>query len=149
MALDKHAMVGFFVLQSGGDLPRKIERHLWGSNGLAEVMKELRYSEYGKDLQLILIEYYIEGTIPTPIPTDLVVGRFHPKDKSIGVVVPATRDMFDSGRYAGPRQFLADTTLAAVAAVAAKYSKKRYDTDFVALQRDVARIVERFRAAPE
>ena len=84
-----------------------------------------------------------------PIPPDLVVGRFHPKDKSIGVVVPATREMFDSGRFAGPRQFLADTTLAAVAAVAAKYSKKRYDTDFAALQRDVARIVERFRAVPE
>lgn len=140
-------MVGYFVLASSGDLPRAIEPYLWGAGGIARLLKELRNNHYGDDVSLILIKYYIEGTLPMPIPPDLLVGRFHPKDKSIGVVVPATRDMFDSGRYAGPRQFLADTTLAAIAAVAAKYSKKRYDTDFPALQRDVAQIVERFRAA--
>ena len=149
-------MIGYFVSVGDAEIDELFSPYLWGEFGLAKTIKqELKDKKYGHDLDLLLIEYYVEGKF-VPLGSeklkgeDLRVLNYSRKEKAISVAVAVRFPHFHDREQMERKKFLIKTTLAAIDSVREKLEKRGVDTNFDALRQDVDRVGNLFlNAAPE
>jgi hypothetical protein len=141
-------MIGYFVKSGDITVSGMFTPYLWGSNGLAKLLKPLRKKNYGSALRLLLIQYYVEGQYLSSSEVPAVkVMNYSSKNKDISVRVPVNRIDFHNTDEFCRRRFLLQTTLEAIELVAIRLERKKLDVDMRRLKRDVESIGEQFMAA--
>lgn len=114
-------MIGYFV--KSGD---KVFSEIFGPCCFAfsEMLeKQLAGKKYSKDLELILIEYHLEGKFLKLPDREYRVKSYRRSERSIAVVVGVTHK-FSLFSNVEKKQFIVSTTLKAVTAVKNKLARK-------------------------
>lgn len=137
-------MIGYFALKSPGILGHQIEKYLWGEYGLALLVKTLKNNAYGLPLELILFEFFIEGSIPVFMPESLSVRRYSTKEKAISVYVPIWQKDFEGLTSEQRRKLITDKTLEGLGKVRQRLEKKFKDMDFEKLENDYKMVVQNY-----
>lgn len=137
-------MIGFFLLDSGGDLGRFVDRALWRENGLAILVKQLEGNDYGKNLKLILFRFHVEGTLPLPIQEFISLQRYSKKEKAISIIIPVHKREFDISDNFKNRKLITDKTLDGLDKVRQRLEKKFKDIDFDKLEKDYKTVVQNY-----
>ncbi len=137
-----HEMIGYFVL--AGDFNAAEPFDLYERSFAKLVKQRMGNRHYGSDLDLILVQYHVEGKF-LPQPTkEYRVGGFRKKEKSIGVVVWVARSFKDK-LEAEKRQFIVDTTLEVIRLVRTKMDRLGYkNIDFDTLTADVRKCADEY-----
>lgn len=112
--------------------------YVWKEHGLDTLIEvKLAKENYGTDLDLLLIQYYVEGKFSSYLPEQPKVGNYLKKNKDIAVAIAVTRDIFHDQNEFERREFIVDSTLNAIELVKAKLIKKKLDIDFDRLIKDI------------
>jgi hypothetical protein len=85
---------GCFVSSNIGDGDGDLFRsYIWGDKGVCNTIKKLNHQNYGKDLVLILFQFYI-NPIPFALANIKSIESYRKKEKAIGLPIIVTKDNF-------------------------------------------------------
>ena len=142
-------MIGYYVSCSD-EVCDMFKPYVWDKHGLDTLLKKKNAGKnYGKDLDLLLIQYYVEGKFSSYIPVEPKPGNYKAKSKDIAVAVGVTREAFHNCNEFERREFIVDSTINAINIVKKRLTKKKLDIDFDKLVRDVKGIAEDYLKHPE
>lgn len=100
--------------------------------------------KYGDDLDLILVQYWVEGQFAPPVAKQYRVQGYRKKEKSVGVIVWVARSFQDKSEEE-KRQFIVDTTLEVIRLVRIKMDRLGYKViDFDRLTTDVRKCADEY-----
>jgi hypothetical protein len=153
MSNNKKGILGFFVLgqpslYSDSEEIKKLAKkngkifrsYLWGENGIDSVLEKLKHENYGKDIELILFEFYI-NPFEDIIHSLKEIENYRKKEKSIGIPILITDDVFfklsDKNRY----EFLKNSILDKLNLLANTVIQKKLDTKINILISDLQKTV--------
>ncbi len=138
-------MVGYYIDAGDEHVSELITPYLWQDYGLSTLLKkETRNRNYGKDLELLLIKYYVEGKFSSYLPHEPKVNNYMSKSKDIGVDIAVTKDLFHDRNEFERREFIVDSTLHAIKLIRDKLKKKKLDINFESLIKDIIEISEEY-----
>jgi hypothetical protein len=114
--------------------------YIWGTKGISETLKKLKHEDYGKDIVLILLQFYLN-----PIPYELQglkeIENYRRGEKSIGIPIIVSNENFfnksDEDRY----KFLHKAILEKIDLLADVVNKKKFDTKIDLLRKDLNNIL--------
>lgn len=115
-----------------GDSFRRI---LWAEGGLDSVLKPILYEEYGTNLHLILLQFFI-GPFDFERNRLRKIEGYRKKEKSISLTFIIEKEFFslsDDGRKA----FIRESVLSRLSELPSIIKKKKLDTDFERLYNDI------------
>ncbi|WP_109672055.1 hypothetical protein [Dyadobacter jejuensis] len=131
-------MIGYYLSTGDEEVSNMFSPYVWKENGLDTLMDlKLAKKNYGDDLDLLLIQYYVEGKFSSYLPEEPKVGNYLKKNKDIAVAIAVTRDVFHDRNEFERREFIVNSTLNAIELVRKRLIKKKLDIDFDSLIRDV------------
>ncbi|MEQ8926681.1 MAG: hypothetical protein RLO81_12750 [Fulvivirga sp.] len=109
---------------------------IWGTDGLSERIKSLKHKDYGKDLILILYQFYLN-----PIPVELQhlkdIERYRKSEKSIGIPIIVDESNFFSKTDNEKVSFLKSSMLEKLNLLDAVVKRNKLDTDLKQLKVDL------------
>jgi hypothetical protein len=113
--------------------------YIWGSFGICDRLKSLRRSDYGKDLQLALFQFYL-----LPLLEELAylkeIERYRPKERAIGIpIIIHNENFFDRSDFER-RKFLKDVILEKLDLLVVVVKRNKLDTDVALLKSDVEKL---------
>jgi hypothetical protein len=115
---------------------RLFRTYIWGEKGIDDKLKQLKNSSYGKDLELILVQFYVYAL------QDLKPFEYRKREKSISIPVVINDENFfnlsDVERY----DFLIKTLLAKIDLLTEVVKEKKLDTNIELLKLDLKKILE-------
>lgn len=132
--------------QEGSDM---FTPYVWGKKGFGALMDKSLKKNYGSDLDLLLIQYYVEGKFSSYIPVEPKPGNYKAKDKDIAVAIGVTREIFHNRNEFERREFIVDSTINAINIVKKRLTKKKLDIDFDKLLKDVQETAKEYLKHPE
>lgn len=110
--------------------------YVYGNNGIYSIIDKLNYQNYGKDLELILFQFYI-NPIPYLLSSIEEIEKYRKKEKSIGIPIVVTDDNFfnisEENRYI----FLIKEILDKIDVLEKVVKKKKLDTNVELLKSDI------------
>jgi len=138
-------MVGYYISTGDEEVGSKFIPYVFGDNGLGKLIKEhISNKDYGDDLKLLLIQYYVEGKFSRYLPEEPKLGNYKKKDRNIAIAIGVPCRLFHSRNEFERREFVVDSTLNAVNVVREKLEKKKLDINFDSLLSDLKEISKKF-----
>lgn len=114
--------------------------YIWDEVGVAESLKTLKRSDYGKDLKLALFQFYV-----LPLIEQLAhlkeIERYRPKERAIGIPIIIHDENFFNRSDFERRRFLKDVVLEKLDLLAHVVKRNKLDTDIELLKADVAKVL--------
>ena len=116
--------------------------YIWGEHGICEILRKLKYQTYGKDLKIILFQFYVNPN--SYLKENLKkIEDYRKKEKSIGIPIIVTDENFfnksDIGRY----KFLKETILSKMHILSETIKIKHLDTNSDLLKLDLEKILNK------
>ncbi|MES2330985.1 MAG: hypothetical protein V4539_15385 [Bacteroidota bacterium] len=131
-------MIKYFLKTGDEDVSKMFSPYVWQTNGLATLFERTFLNkDYGADLKLLLIMYYVEGRFDINGPQNAKVNNYSNKNKDISVAIAVTPELFHNKNEFERRKFIVDSTLNAVKLVRNKLEKRKLDIDFDLLVSDI------------
>jgi len=141
-------LLGYFLKigLGGTKIGNIFEKYIWTEDGFIRFMEKYNIIEkYGIDLDLILIQYYVEGEkMPGNSPDQPRLSNYSKKNQDIAVAFAVTREKFHDVGEQQRREFIVNTTLQAIDMVEGRLGKRKLDINFDALRRDVKKAAADF-----
>ena len=138
-------IIGFFQLSGDEDVGDLFTPYVWGENCFTKFINPIiKSANYGIDLKLILIQYYVEGKFDLNAPDKPKLSNYSSKKKDIAVTIHVTRDKFHDVSDSKRRQFIVETTLQAIDMVEKRLSKRKLDINFDALRKDIQKAAKEY-----
>ena len=136
---DSNSIIGFYASFITGDSDADAFRaYLWADNGLKARLGSLQWMSYGKDLRLLLFQFYVR-----PIPFERghlrEIENYRPKEKSIGIPVVIDDDNFFRLPESQRLEFFTHIILKKLDLVSQKVKRNGLDCDIAKLKVDVER----------
>jgi hypothetical protein len=129
-------------LQTVETLEKKWEvfrSYIWGEFGISDPLKTLKRSDYGKDLQLALFQFYV-----LPLLEELTylkeIERYRPKEKAVGIPIIIHDENFFNRSDLERRRFLKNAILEKLDLLATVIKRNKLDTDIELLKSDVHKL---------
>ena len=123
--------------------------YLWNEKGFDFMLHEgIGSKSYGNDLELLLIQYYVEGDFDTNGPEHPKVSNYSKKNKDIAVAISVTKNLFHNRDEFSRREFIVDSTENAISLVKEKLDKKKLDVNLDLLLADVKEISKKYLNYP-
>jgi len=120
-------------LREKGELFRS---YIWSDLGICDSLKRLRRSDYGKDLDFVLLKFYL-----LPLIVELVVlkdiERYRPKERAIGIPIIIHDENFFNRSDLERRRFLKNVILEKLDLLARVIQRNKLDTNFELLKSDI------------
>ncbi len=114
--------------------------YIWGENGISDTLKKLRNEDYGKDMSIILFQFYLN-----PIPYELEhlkeIEPYRKKERAIGIPIIVTDENFFSKSEEGRYSFLKQSILQKLDLLAEVVKKKKLDTKMDLLKADLQKLL--------
>jgi len=124
------------ISEKKGELFRS---YIWGETGICKTLKTLKHGDYGKDLVLILFQFYVN---PGPPMENLKeIENYRKKEKAIGIPIIITDENFFSKSEEERRSFLKESFLKKLDLLAEVVEKKKLDTKIDVLKSDLEKIL--------
>ena len=113
--------------------------YIWGEKGIDNLFKKLKSQDYGKDMKLILFQFYIK---PHPIELENIkeVESYRKKECSIGLSVIINNDNFFNKTEFERYEFLKITILHRLDLLENVVLKKKLDTKIELLRFNVLKL---------
>lgn len=115
--------------------------YIWGNEGISDTLKKLKYENYGNDMNLILLEFYV-NPIPYLRQNLKEIESYRKKDRSIGIPIIVTDENFFSKTEEARYRFLKEAILNKMDLLENVVKKKKLDTDVKKLKADIDRILQ-------
>ncbi|WPU92475.1 hypothetical protein SNE25_24410 [Mucilaginibacter sabulilitoris] len=120
-----------------GDL---FSTYVWDKNGISDTLQKLRNETYGKDLAIILFQFYVKP-IPYLLQNLKEIENYRKNEKSIGIPIIVTDENFFNKSELDRRAFLKQAILTKLELLAEVVKKKKLDTNIALLKADVAKML--------
>lgn len=130
-------MIGFFIKSGDTEIGNLFRQYVWKELGIDVLIKKNIINNYSKDLNLLLIMYYVEGKFPVNPPEDGKVNNYSTKEKSISVSISVTKEKFHERTEEERRKFIVESIKLAVKKVNERMSKKKMEFDAEGLLSDL------------
>ncbi|MXV50368.1 hypothetical protein GS399_05235 [Pedobacter sp. HMF7647] len=114
--------------------------YLWGKMGISDRLKKLKSDTYGKDLMIILFQFYI-NPLPLELQNLTEIEPYRKKEKAIGVPIIVTDENFFNKSEEGRHRFLKQSILQKLGLLAELVKRKKLDTKIEELRNDVEKIL--------
>ena len=125
------------------DLANKFKGYIWGDKGICDILKKLKYENYGNDLKLALFQFYVKPT-PTELTKIKEIESYRKKEKSIGIPIIVTDENFFSKPEEERYYFLKKSILQKMDLLADVVKEKKLDTNISSLSADLQAIMKLF-----
>jgi hypothetical protein len=143
-------MVKYYLSLGDEEVGDMFTPYVWKKFGLDTLMqKKLINRDYGVDLKLLLIQYFVEGKFSTYIPAHPKPGNYIKKNKDIAVAVGVTPEVFHNRNEFERREFILESTLGSIKLVKEKLAKKKLDVNFDKLLSDIHEIGKEYLKSPK
>lgn len=119
------------------------DSYIWGDNGIANILKRLNYNDYGKDMKLILFQFYLKP-IPDLLEALKEIERYRPKERAIGVPIIITDDNFFNKTDKERREALKQMILAKMPLIEKVVKRNKLDTNMKSLKADLEKVLEQW-----
>jgi len=115
---------------------KEFRNFIWGEKGIDSNLKELINYEYGNDISLILIKFYL---LPLPIELDEIkqVENYSKKDKSIAGGVIVNDENFFLKNEIERTSFIRDSIFELIKLFSESKSLNKFDTRFDLILREL------------
>jgi len=114
--------------------------YIWGEFGIDDLLKTLKYGDYGNDLKLVLCQFYLLPSL-AELAVLKDIERYRPKERAIGIpIIIHDENFFNKSDYER-RKFLGDTILEKLDLLAVVVKRNKLDTNIELLKADVAMIL--------
>lgn len=124
-------MIGFFLKSGDETVSEMFTPYIWQEHGLGTLFeKRFLNNDYGSDLKLLLIMFYVEGKFEINGPELPKVSNYSKKNKNIRVAITARPEQFHNKNEFERREFIVDSTINAIKLVRDKVAKKRLNINF-------------------
>ena len=128
-----------FIMKQG----EEFRGYIWGRRGISELLKKLDRSNYGKDLELVLFQFYVK-----PIPELLTclkeIEAYRKKERATGIPIIINDENFFSKTERGRYDFLGEIILAKMNLLAEVVKRRKLDTNMSLLVSDLKKIIQEF-----
>ena len=114
--------------------------YIWGENGINKKIILLKHEDYGKDMNLILIQFYVNPLLETQVYLN-EIEPYRKKEKAIGIPIIITDDNFFSKTEEERYRFLKESILTKMDLLETVVKKRKLDTDVKKLKADIDRIL--------
>jgi hypothetical protein len=142
-------MIGYYISCGDTEVCDVFTPYVGMEKGIStQIDAVLKKENYGNDMQLLLIQYYVEGRFSNYLPSQPKLGNYVKKNKDIAVAIGVTREQFHSRNEFERREFIVDSTLSAIKLVKERLLKKKLDIDFNRLIDDVQEITVEYLKFP-
>lgn len=125
------------------ELGNQVSLYIWGERGTSGIsgnLKKLKIEDYGKDLNLVLLEFHVKPT-PTELSYLKEIESYRKKEKAIGIPIIITDDNFFSKTEEERYRFLKESILTKMDLLETVVKKRKLDTDVKKLKADIDRIL--------
>ena len=115
--------------------------YIWGESGICHVMKALKHEDYGKDLLLVLFQFYVN---PPSFRLERLkeVAPYRKNEKSIGIPIVVNDENFFSGSEEERWRFLKKEILSKMKIVDSVKSRHQLDTNVERLSSDLTKLLD-------
>ncbi len=114
--------------------------YIWGEKGMCDTLKKLRYEDYGKDMILILFQFYV-NPLPIQVQNLSEIESYRKKEKSIGIPIIVNNENFFSKSEEERYNFLKQSILQKLELLAEVVKRKKLDTKIEMLKSDLQKIL--------
>jgi hypothetical protein len=141
-------IIKYFTKSGDEKVSEMFTPYVWQEHGFNTVLNEyLLNHDFGTDLKLLLVEYYVEGKFDVNGPVYPKVSNYSKKDKSISVAFTVSKIVFHDRNEFERREFIIDSTKKAVELVRDKLLKKRLNIDFEKLLNEIKPVINKYLIA--
>ena len=138
-------MIGYFIKSGDEEVSDLFTPYVWRESGFETLFKNLiGEKNYGSDLSLLLIKFYVEGKFSINGPDQPVVSNYSKRNKDIAVEVRVRPSFFHNKGDKERKKFIVSAVTNAIDLVKEKLSQKKLDIDFEHLKEDVLTVAERY-----
>jgi hypothetical protein len=110
--------------------------YIWGEKGICNTLKKLKREDYGKDLELVLFQFYV-SPLPITLQNLKEIESYRKKEKSIGVPIIINNENFFSKSKEARFIFLQESILQKLDLVAEIIKRRKLDTKIDLLKSDL------------
>ena len=122
------------------DLANTFRVYIWGEKGICNIVKNLKHEDYGNDLILALIQFYVKLT-PIELQNLKEIEPYRKKEKAIGIPIIVTDENFFSKSEEGRYNFLKQSILQKIDLLAEVVKKNKLDTKMDLLKADLEKLL--------
>ncbi len=138
-------MVGYFLSCGDETVCQMFSPYLWGENGFSTLFEsKFINKDYGSNLNLLLIKYYVEGRFDIHGPENFKLGNYSRKNKNIAVDVAVKKENFHNKNEFERREFVVDSSTNAIIGVKNKFEKAKILFDFHELIKDIKEVTSEY-----
>lgn len=138
---EKINILGCYVSSMNGDDNGDLFRqYIWGEKGICDTLKNLKHKDYGKDMMMILFEFYV-NPIPYLEQNLKVIDSYRKNEKSIGLRIVVNDKNFFSKSEEGRYSFLKQSIFQKLDLLEEVVKKKKLDTKMDLLKSDLEKLL--------
>lgn len=118
---------------------RLFRTYIWREGGICDMLKKLKHEDYGKDLIMILFQFYV-NPLPKELSNLVEIERYRKKEKAIGIPIIIDEIFFnksEEGRY----NFLKVSIFQKLDLLTEVIKQKKLDTKIELLRSDLQKIL--------
>ena len=114
--------------------------YIWGEFGISVPLKKLKRTDYGEDLKLALLQFYVLPLLEL-LAVLKDIERYRAKERAIGIPIIIHDENFFNRSELERRDFLKTSILEKLDLLAVVVKRNKLDTNIELLKVDVARIL--------
>ena len=119
--------------------------YIFGENGIRNFLKKLKYNDYGTDLKLILLQFYV-NPIPYMLQNLKSIETYRKKEKSIGIPIIIDQSFFSLKLVSEKIDFLKSVILYKISNDLHNTVKlKKIDIDFSLFKHDLEELLNSYK----
>lgn len=119
---------------------RFFRNYIWGEKGISKKLDQLKYTNYGKDLVLILFQFYV-NPFQFEINDLPEIEKYRIKEKSIGIPIVINDESFFKRSEEERYEFLKEVLIRKIDLISEVVRKKKLDTNIEKLKTDLFNVL--------
>lgn len=114
--------------------------YIWGPRGISDVIGKLNHDDYGKDLVLILFQFYLNPLLDE-LQALKEIENYRKSERAIGIPIVVTNDNFFSKSNEDRYEFLHKAIIGKIDLLGEVVKKKKLDTRIDLLRSDLQKVL--------
>ena len=119
---------------------RLFRSYIWSEKGIYNTLKKLKHEDYGKDLKLVLFQFYV-NPLPIEVQNLKAIENYRKREKSIGMSIIVNDENFFSKSEKERYSFLKKSILQKLELLANVVKQKKLDTKMDLLKSDIQKLL--------
>jgi hypothetical protein len=114
---------------------------IWGEEGISKKLEKLNYEDYGKDLILILLQFYVNPNL-SEIENFSPIEKYRKREKAIGIPIVVNKQNFFDKTESEKCEFLQQSIVIKMDVLNETVKKLKLDTNMDLLKSDLKKVLD-------